>query len=464
MVWDYAEGNPLSSSSGSWEVLIRNLLNSLHSPLFSFYRSPNSKVFLHDATGDSHLSSPVLFSTDPPYYDNVPYADLSDFFYVWLRRSLKGVYPRCFATVLVPKKTELVADVFRFNGSREQANSFFEEGLKNAFGQVLKYQDNGYPFTVYYAFKQMETADHEDGLDDNASSTGWETMLSALLQSGFTICGTWPLRTEAANRMRGQSSNVLASSIILVCRKKPKSMVTVTRREFLKALKEELPPALRTLQRENVAPVDFAQSAIGPGMAVFSRYARVLEADGSAMAVRLALALINQVLDEVLTEQEGEYDPDTRWAVAWLQQFGMSEGPFGQAETLCKAKNVSVGGLDAAGIQQREAGRCASPNESEYPAGWDARQDKRLTVWEITQHIIHSLEEEGEYEAATILGIIGSRAEAARDLAYRLYSICDRKGWANEAAAYNSLITAWPELSRLALSPSTSRTQKELGL
>jgi len=315
MVWDFAEGNPFSASSGSWDVLVRNMLNSLLSPAFSFSRVSSGQVSMSDSTKDSPRIGPVLYSTDPPYYDNVPYADLSDFFYVWLRRSLGAVYKGYFDTMLVPKSSELVADVTRFNGDKQEAKVFFETGLQNAFAQVIEQHDADYPLTVYYAFKQVETKPKDHGGIDQAASTGWETMLSALLRSGFSVCGTWPLRTEAGNRMRGQNSNVLASSIVLACRKRPQKLTTITRREFINTLKQDLPQALRNLQKENIAPVDLAQSAIGPGMAVFSRYARVLEADGSEMSVRMALSLINQALDEVLAEQEGYFDPETRFAV-----------------------------------------------------------------------------------------------------------------------------------------------------
>jgi len=289
-------------------------------------------------------------------------------------------------------------------------------------------------------------------------------MLEALLNSGFGIVGTWPLRTERQARSLAIGTNALASSIVLACRKRPEHAATITRRDFLQDLKKELPKALRTLQKQNIAPVDLAQSSIGPGMAVFSRYAKVLEADGSAMPVRIALGLINQVLDEVLAEQEGEFDPETRWAVAWFQQFGMNEGPFGEAETLSKAKVVSVGGLQEAGIVMARSGKVQIIPREKLPADWDPRTDARLTAWEITQHLIRVLATKGEQDAAALLKAIGARAEAARDLAYRLYSICERKGWAQEALAYNGLITAWPEITRLAIAMPISSSEQQLEL
>ncbi len=460
MVWDYAEANPFSDSCGNW---LSASVEWIVKVVQGLPAHDNGSVIQIDATQISDAGR--IFSTDPPYYDNVPYADLSDFFYTWLRRSVKDIYPGLFATVLVPKKEELIADVFRFAGDTSEAKSFFETGLLRTFRRVKEAHLPGFPVTVYYAFKQSEAVDEEPEIEASAvASTGWETMLEALIKAGFSILGTWPLRTERAGRPREIGSNALASSIVLVCRQRPDSAQTVTRKDFLKHLQMDLAAALRRLQKENIAPVDFAQSAIGPGMAIFSRYTKVLEADGSAMPVRMALALINQVLDEVLAEQEGEFDPDTRWAVAWFQQFGMKEGPFGEAETLSKAKVVSVRGLREAGIISAGGGKVQLIPREQLPDDWSPAEDTRLTVWEIAHHLIRVLDAKGDQDAASLLKAVGARAEAARDLAYRLYSICERKGWAQEALAYNSLITAWPEISRLALTPFISRDQGELAL
>jgi len=288
-------------------------------------------------------------------------------------------------------------------------------------------------------------------------------MLAALIKANFRIIGTWPMRTERGVRSVALGTNALASSIVLVCRKRPDSASTITRRDFIKELKQELPPALRMLQKGNIAPVDLAQSVIGPGMSVFSRYEKVLEADGTAMTVRMALGLINQVLDETLAEQEGEFDPDTRWALAWFQQFGMNEGPFGDAETLSKAKNVSVQGLVEAGILSAKAGKARLIPREDLIEDWDPSRDIRLTVWEMTQYLIRALEKGGEEKAAELLQKLGSRGDAARDLAYRLYTVCDRKKWAREALAYNTLITSWPEIARLALRSAPESPQPDLG-
>jgi putative DNA methylase len=264
------------------------------------------------------------------------------------------------------------------------------------------------------------------------------------------VHGTWPMRTEKSGGLRDQARNALASSIVLVCRPRPASAALATRKELLAALKRDLPEALRRLQHGSIAPVDLAQAAIGPGMAVFSRYSKVIEADGSRMSVRAALQIINQALDDVLTEQESEFDGDTRWALAWFEQHGMAEGPYGDAETLATAKDISIVALVRAGLLEAKRGKVRLLRRNELPANWNPAMDNRLTVWELTQHLICRLEEGGESSASELLKLVGSLGDTARDLAYRLYNLCERKGWAQEATAYNGLVTAWPELTRLA--------------
>lgn len=456
MTWDFAEGNPFSSSTGNFMGAldwVSEVIESLPYNRLGF-------VSQQDATSLNVGKTKMIFSTDPPYYDNIGYADLSDFFYVWLRRSLQNVYPDLFKTIMVPKAEELVATPYRFDGNKDRAKVFFEDGLHNAFRCIFENQNTEFPLTVYYAFKQAENDDTEEEEETgNVASTGWETMLEGLLQSGFSIHGTWPMRSELSNRPVAMGTNALASSIVLVCRPRAKDATTITRREFIAALKKELPGALKNLQHGNIAPVDLAQSAIGPGMAVFSRYEKVLEADGSPMTVRAALQLINQILDEYLSEQEGEYDSDTRWALAWFEQFGQEEGLFGEAETLSKAKNTSIQGMVEAGILQARAGKVRLLKRDELPEDWDPSQDKRLTVWEMTQQLIRTLQTKGEQEAAKLLQVLGGKGENARDLAYRLYAICERKGWAQEALAYNTLVTAWPRLKELAVEAKSGGQQ-----
>ncbi len=453
MVWDFAECCPFSSSTGNWTACT-DWVWKVAEKSFSL---TNGQVTQHDATAPhSNDTTPKLISTDPPYYDAVPYADLSDFFYVWLRRSIGSVYPDIFSTVLVPKAQEMVADHFR-HGSKAKAKDFFEESLVKVFHRANKVNHHDYPVTVYYALKQTETDD-----SDQVASTGWETILEGLMQADFSIGGTWPLRTELSNRMRGQDSNALASSIVLVCRPRPTDAPKITRRQFLTELKRELPKALKTLQQGNIAPVDLAQASIGPGMAIYSQYAAVLENDGSPMRVRTALQLINQILDEFLTEQESEFDGDTRWALTWFEQYQFEPGSYGDAETLSKAKNTSVNSMVEAGILEAKAGKVRLLSREEIGSRKQGRGKSDDSVpsflssvpsspdWLITQTLIHTLDTQGETGAAEVLAKLGERGEMARDLAYRLYSLCDRKGWTQEALAYNSLVISWPEITRLA--------------
>ncbi|MCL4871679.1 MAG: DUF1156 domain-containing protein [Anaerolineae bacterium] len=455
MVWDFAEPNLFAQAAGDYSV-------SLGSMLRVFEKLPSSRLghtYQHDASLPFSLDR-ICISCDPPYYDNIGYADLSDFFYVWLRRSLKNIYPDIFPTLLVPKKPELVATPYRFEGDKQKAQAFFEAGLQKTFSNMRASIHPEYPLTVYYAFKQAEMVSEKDMEGTNLASTGWETMLEGLIQSGFSITGTWPIRTELSNRPVASGTNALASSIVLVCRPRPDNAPLATRRDFLNALRRELPAALKELQHGNIAPVDLAQASIGPGMAIFSRYARVLEADGAAMRVRTALALINQALDEYLSEQEGAYDTDTRWALAWFEQHGFQAGAYGDAETLSTAKNTSVGGMVSAGILQAGGGKVRLLRRDELAADWDPHTDKRLTVWEICQQLIRRMEEQGETAAAQLLADAGPLGDAARDLAYRLYQVCERKGWAAEALPYNALIVSWSEMGKLSRAVDATPVQR----
>jgi putative DNA methylase len=464
MSWDFAEGNPFSDSSGN----LADATTWVAKVLENAPASPSGSSEQGDAMVGARIAQPSVVATDPPYYDNIGYADLSDFFYVWLRRSLGSSYPDLFQTVLTPKAEELIASPYRFEGSRERARDFFEEGLGRAFGRMRHAQTHDFPVTVFYAFRQAEADDESDSPGPNAAegpaaSTGWETMLQGLVAAGFAVTGTWPIRTELTGNLK-KRSNALASSVALVCRPRPRGAHLATRKEFMSALRQELPTALRNLQHGNIAPVDLAQASIGPGMAVFTRYVKVIESDGSPMTVRTALGIINQVLDEVLAEQEGEFDADTRWALAWFEQFGMAEEAFGVAETLSKAKNTAVNGLVEAGIVKAKAGKVKLVGRADLTDDWDPTTDKRFTVWETTQHLIRALETEGESAAAALLNQLGGMGDTARDLAYRLYLICERKKWAEEALAYNSLVIAWPELMKLAYAERvhTRDTQREM--
>ncbi|CAG0932498.1 MAG: DUF1156 domain-containing protein [Rhodocyclaceae bacterium] len=451
MLWDFAEPNYLAEATGSMSAAVFYSYDPLNwmQPIVS------GSSTQEDAATQSISRSKVV-STDPPYYDNVPYADLSDFFYVWLRRSLKPIFPGLFATLAVPKAEELVVTSYR-HGGKQKAETFFLDGMTQAMHRLAEQAHPAFPVTIYYAFKQAES----DG-DEGTTNTGWDTFLAAVIEAGFAISGTWPMRTEMANRMRGMDSNALASSIVLVCRQRSDKAPTATRRDFLNALKAELPPALAHLQAGNIAPVDLAQAAIGPGMAVYTRYAKVLDAEGQPIPVRAALALINQTLDEALAEQEGDFDADTRWALTWFEQTGFAEGDFGVANTLAQAKNTGMDGLVEAGIIVSGKGKVRLLQPAELPADWDPTMDKRLTVWEMVHQLIRVLEADGEGAAAALVAKLGSQAETARELCYRLYTLCERKKRATEAMAYNGLVQSWPEITRLARErPETTTDEQE---
>ncbi len=447
MTWDYPDVNPFSKAAGDLSISLTSICRALENLP---HNHQQGKVKQLNATIGNNYLEPVIISTDPPYYDAVPYSDLSDFFYVWLRRSFSKIYPELFTTLTTPKQQELVADQYR-HGTRKKAKRFFEDGLEKVFTQVRKTANYGYPFSVYYAFKQTESEAEKNGTKQvNVASTGWETMLEGLIRAGFSVTGTLPMRTELANRMRSQASNTLASSIVLVCRPRPEDAPSATRRQFLKQLQKEFPADLATLQQGNIAPVDLAQASIGLGMSVFSRYSKVLEADGNPMRVRTALQIINSYIDEFLNEQEGEFDPDTRWALTWFEQYQFEEGQYGDAETLSKAKNTSIKGLEEAGILIAKNGKVRLLKREELPENWNPAKDDRTPDWEATQYIIQTLDKHGETGAAKLLAQLGDKGEICRDLAYRLYVICDRQGWTQEAISYNSLVTSWSEITRLA--------------
>ncbi len=440
MTWDYPEANPFSDFHCAWHETFGWVSKAIETlPCIK------SGIAWQEDAATQTLSTNRVISTDPPYYDNVPYADISDFFYVWLRRSLKSAFPDLFATLAVPKTQELVAFAYRHIDGKAGAEAFFLDGMTQAMHRIAEQAHPAFPVTIYYAFKQSESDD-----ETGTASTGWETFLGAVIRAGFAIHGTWPMRTEREARSRGIGSNALASSIILVCRQRSVFSLTATRREFVVALKAELPQALAHLQAGNIAPVDLAQAAIGPGMAVYTRYANVIDAEGQPLSVRVALSLINQTLDEALAEQEGDFDADSRWALTWFEQTGFAEGEYGIAEQLSKSKNTAVAGLVEAGILVSKSGKVRLLKPTELPVDWDPTTDARLTVWEMVHQLIRVFETGGEGGAAALLSKLGSRAETARELCYRLYTLCERKKRATEAMAYNALVQSWPEITRLA--------------
>ena len=395
----------------------------------------------------------VVVTTDPPYYDNIGYADLSDFFYVWMRQALKQSYPNLFRTMLVPKAEELVATPYRFEGSVEEAKAFFEDGMYQTCGQIHKYARDDIPVTIYYAFKQSDT-----DADDNTASSGWETMLSAIIRAGFAITGTWPMRTESPGRSIAQGTNALASSIVLVCRKRAADARSVTRREFINALHREMRPALENLQSANIAPVDLAQSAIGPGIGVFSRYKSVLEADGKPMSVRSALQIINQELDAFYNEQEGELDRDSRFCVELFSQYAFNTIKFGDADVLARAKNTSVQALADYHVLMAAKGEVRLLTREEIPTTVNASEE---CIWLLAQQLARAMETGGIKACAEILmDMYGSNAENAKALAYRLYTICERKNWAQEGYAYNNLVVAWPDIIAMAAQMKEARPEQ----
>ncbi len=433
MVWDFVEANPFSNSAGCLD----NMLEWVTKCILEFPASQTAEVGQYDAQRDCGLRD-IMVSTDPPYYDNIGYADLSDFFYVWLRQSLRDTYPELFSTMLVPKAEELIATPYRHEGSVEAAKDFFEDGMLSACKQMYLYAREDIPVTIYYAYKQS------DADADGTASSGWETMLSAVVNAGFAITGTWPMRTEMANRSIASGTNALASSIVLVCRKRPADAPQTTRRNLINALRRELRPALKKLQDSNIAPVDLAQSAIGPGMGVFSRFKQVLEADGTPMSVRSALKIINEEIDLYFNEQVGDMDSASRFCVDLYTQYAYNEIKYGEAEILATAKSTSIPMMASHGILYAKAGIVHLVERGELPEKVDSGEQ---CIWLLTQQLTHAMAKGGIEACAKILvDIFGSNGERAKDLAYRLYTIAERKNWANEAYAYNALVVAWPDI------------------
>jgi putative DNA methylase len=451
MTWDYPEAAILADTVGGFAPASEYIADCLRT------LSPAATGFAFQAAAQNQTISHLkIISTDPPYYDNVPYADISDFFYPWLRRSLRSVFPSILATMSVPKKDELVAATYR-HGGKEMANAFFLNGMTQTIHNLAMHSHPETPVTIYYAFKQTETSS-----ETGTSSFGWETFLSAVLKAGYAIVGTWPLRSEQEFRMRSIDSNALASSVVLVCRNRPTDAPTISRREFLRELNTVLPEALDEMtrgagdDRSPVAPVDLSQAIIGPGMAVFSKYAAVLEADGTPMSVRTALQLINRFL------AEDDFDADTQFCLHWFDQYGWKAGPFGEADVLARAKGTSVGGVQQAGVIESGGGNVRLRKWTEYAAGWDPQGDTRNPVWETLHHLIRSLRQEGYAGAGQLLAAVRGKGEATRQLAYRLYTLCEREGWAEDARAYNELITSWDGIEMAASSAPVEPLQPRL--
>lgn len=454
MTWDFGEGNVFCSSSGAWDPSV-NWVSLSVAVLPSF---ATGSVVQENAQAQKIAKGKVI-SSDPPYYDNIGYADLSDFLFVWLRRALRGVYPDLFSLLATPKEDELVATPYR-HGGREAAESFFLQGMTVAIKGMASQSSDAFPATIYYAFKQSEVA--QEGI----SSTGWATFLQAVVEAGYAVVGTWPMRTEMANRMIASGTNALANSVVLVCRKKEATAETITRAEFIRALKRELPPAITELQAANIAPADMPQSAIGPGMGVFSRYKAVLESDDNPMSVKTALQLINKELDEYLGGIQGEFDPDTRFAITWFEQNGLKTGEYGTANSIATARGISVESVKHAGIVESAAGKVRILARDELDEDWDPEDDRHLTVWECLQHLVRQHEKDGiSHDTAVLLKKINTQAEAVKDLAYCLYDIsANKRKDAKEATAYNALIADWAELTKAAAAIHDTRGDRQIRL
>lgn len=448
MIWDFAENNVFAGAAGDYGTSLSNLVKSFQSLPQNV---PASAVQIDAQT--QNVSLRKIVSTDPPYYDNIGYADLSDFFYVWMRRTLRSIFPGLYGTMSVPKTEELVATPYR-HGNKEEAEAFFLQGMSQAIRNLAEHAHPAFPVTIYYAFKQSETQ-----VDSGTSSTGWETFLEAVLRAGFAICGTWPMRTELGNRMISSGTNALASSIVLVCRKRPDDAPSISRREFLRELNDVLPVAFEEMTRGGVnspvAPVDLSQAIIGPGMAVFSKYKAVLEADGSPMSVKTALRIINRFFGE-----DDDFDNDTMFCLDWFAANGWAAGKFGEADVLARAKGTSAAGLAQAGVAESGGGEVRLLRWQEMPDGWDPVHDARKPVWESLHQLIRHLNLHGEGAAGALLARCGTQTGAIRALAYRLYTLCERKGWADDARAYNELVVAWSDIEQASLQASVPQPEQ----
>lgn len=456
MVWDFAEANPLSNSSGNFDLGITQAAK-----VIDMCPATSNAFAVQDDAQTQRISKNKVISTDPPYYDNIGYADLSDYFYVWMRRSLRLRFPELFATMTVPKAEELIATPFR-HGNKQKADDFFMDGMTRAIQNISSQSHPLFPVSVYYAFRQGDTTDQGTG------NTGWETFLEAAVRAGFAIIGTWPMRTEYTGNLK-KSVNALASSIVLVCRKREISAESISRRDFQRQLREEMPEALETMiggetGQTPIAPVDLAQSAIGPGMAIYSKYESVLNQDGSRMSVHDALVLINRAITEYLNPESGSFDSDTQFCSSWFDQYGWSTGPFGEADTLARAKGTSVDGVRDAGVVESGVGKVRLLKWAEYEADWDPLTDNRTPVWEACHQMIRSLNTQGESTAGELLAKMPEKGEPIRQLAYHLYTLCERKKWAEDARAYNELIGSWHAIVTSSHEVGHSGSQAELGL
>jgi putative DNA methylase len=450
MVWDFAELNPFAGAGGDWDEMIAACVKVLQ-------RLPASWGEIHPRVAQSNdYPKPATINTDPPYYDNILYADLSDYFYVWLRRTLHTVHPDLFRRVLTPKADELVATPYR-HGNADKAEAFFMEGMSKALSGIADITD-ATPTIIYYAFKQSEIG------EDGVTSAGWASFLQAVVDAGLAVDGTWPVRTEGATRLIAADANALASSIVLVCNRRNAAASTVTRADFLRALRREMPAALAEIRHAGVGPTDIQQAAIGPGIGIFTRYAQVLNTDGTPILVKDALKVINQVREEITAPATGEYDAETLFALDWFAAKGFEKGRSGDAIVMTNAVDVSLDGMNAAGFFLADAGVARLLKREELPNDWDPAEDNLATVWEACQHLIKRLraEDGGVDAAAALYNRLGSRAEPAHALARRLYDICEQNQWATEGYVYNQLHLEWDTIEKRAAALNETGKARDL--
>jgi putative DNA methylase len=440
MTWDFVEINPFGGAVGDFRQLVDLSLRALE-----YVPIGEGVVSQADARTALANTQNALIATDPPYFDQISYADLADYFYVWQRRALRDAFPELYRTVASPKDEELTALSRRHGGSREAAKRYFIDGFSEVFAAAGQSQHPDVPLLVVYAFKEQARTRNGDGI-----APGWEAILEAVVSSGLMIVGTWPIHGTGSTRMISMGANALATYVVLVCRPRPERAQRTTRSEFSRLLRNELATAVADMQHANIAPVDLAQAVIGPGMQVYSRHSAVIETDGSPLRVAEALGLINRSLAEVLDEQEGDLDPDSRWAVTWYDDHGFDTAAFGKADQLARAKGIAVDSLVEAGIVTSGAGKVALISRDAFREGWDPATDRRATAWEAVQYLVRSLAEGGERAAAELYARLGGLADPARELAYRLFQIAEKKGRTEEAIAYNGLVTSWSEVARLA--------------
>lgn len=439
MVWDFVETNPLSGAGGD----IAGTAHAVFEVLDKLQPLSFGSIQLHDAQSLEHPTVAV-FSTDPPYYDNIGYADLSDYFYVWLRRTLSSIHPDLFRRVVTAKAEELVATPYR-HGGKEQAEAFFLAGMKKALSGIARASAD-VPATIYYAFKQSELS--EEGI----TSAGWASFLQAIVDSGLAVDGTWPIRSELATRNIASGTNALASSIVLVCRRRDATASIITRADFLRSLRREMPDALAEIRRAGVGPTDIQQAAIGPGIGIFTRYAEVLNTDGTPMLVKDALRLVNQVREEITSTEDADYDSETRFALDWFAAKGFEKGRSGDAITMTNAVNVSLDGVKSAGFFEAKGGDARLLKREELLDNWDPSAGHPGTVWEACQYLVKRLSaEDGGIDAAAVLyNRLGTLAEPAHALARRLYDICEQRQWASEGRFYNQLHQEWEVIEKRA--------------